>query len=283
MLRKILEFLGMLAGAFGLAMAVNLFYKPMAIFAGGIPGISIILLNLLGESFNDYLGIIILCVAVVFFMIQFAYMRREKLIKSTLTLTTFISLVQLTTPWTKTILISENILLMAIGGSILAGLGVGFIILNGYSFIGTLGIADILSGKLGIPPGRTVLMVESIVISSGSLVVGVEQAMISAIALYMFSKTIHSITFGMYQHKKLLIVSPKMDEIRTHLTKEVCAESSILMANNAINNLPQNLLMIIIRYDQFKLARDIIRQYDPHAFVIASDVTEMIGEGFRTL
>ncbi|MCB0291117.1 MAG: DUF2179 domain-containing protein, partial [Calditrichaeota bacterium] len=65
--------------------------------------------------------------------------------------------------------------------------------------------------------------------------------------------------------------------------REICTESSVLLAENAARFEQQNLLMIIIRYDQFRQARDIIRQYDPHAFVIASDVTEMIGEGFRTL
>lgn len=282
-MKKSIEFLGMLAGAALLAMAVNLFYKPAAIFAGGVPGISIVLLNILGKAFNPYLGIVILGVSLLFFGVQFAYMSRGKLLKATLTSLTFVLLVQLSTPFTEPVFISDNMLLMAIGGSILAGLGIGLIISNGYSFIGTIGLAEIITRRLEIPPSKSLLLVESAVIGSGIFAIGIEQAMISAIALYVLSKTVHSVTFGMYQYKKLLIVSRELESIRRHLTREICTESSVLLAENAARFEQQNLLMIIIRYDQFRQARDIIRQYDPHAFVIASDVTEMIGEGFRTL
>lgn len=45
MSRHTLEFSGMLTGVFLLAMAVKLFFKPAAIFAGGIPGLAIIVMN----------------------------------------------------------------------------------------------------------------------------------------------------------------------------------------------------------------------------------------------
>lgn len=275
--KKFFEFSGMLAGAFLLALAVNLFYKPAAIFAGGIPGLSIIVLNWLGEGFSNNLGVIIFLISLLFFAIQLNYMGRPKVLKATLTSLSFILLVQFSTP--GAVHISDNILLMAVGGSILAGLGISLIITSGYSFIGTIGLAEILSKKFAISPGKSVFYVESGVILLGSLVVGIEQAMISAIALYILTRTLHAMTYGMYQYKKLLIISPELERIGEHLTREICEHSSILSAENTARGVPQNLLMIFIRYDQFKQVRDIIRRYDPHAFVIASDVSEMIGEG----
>lgn len=277
--KKLLEFFGMLAGAFLLALAVNLFYKPAAIFAGGVPGLSIIVLNWLGGGFSDYLGVIIFLISLLFFAVQLNYMGKPKVLKATLTSLSFTLLVQFSTPATGAIHISENILLMAVGGSILAGLGISLIITSGYSFIGTIGLAEIITQKLAIPPGKSVFYVESGVILLGSLVVGVEQAMISAIALYILTRTLQAMTYGMYQYKKLLIISPELERIGEQLTREICEHSSILTAKNTARRIEQNLLMIIIRYDQFKQARDIIRRYDPHAFVIASDVSEMIGEG----
>jgi uncharacterized membrane-anchored protein YitT (DUF2179 family) len=108
-----------------------------------------------------------------------------------------------------------------------------------------------------------------------------EQAMISASGLYIL--TLNAMTYRMYQYKKLLIVSPAINRIGDPLASEICENSSILLAKNTARREEQNLLMIIIRYDQFKQARDIIRHYDSHAFAISPDVNEMIGEGFKTL
>lgn len=281
--RTLREFGGMLAGAAALAGAVNLFFKPMAIFAGGVPGIAIIIQNALGSGYYDCLGWIILGVSALFFIIQAVYSPKRRVLKGVVTSATFIALVQVSTPLTRDIAISDNLLLMAIGGSIAAGFGISMILISGYSFIGTVGLSEIISKRLEINPGRSVFYIESAVIVAGSLVIGAEQAMISALGLYVMTRTIHAMTFGLFQYKKILIVSPRLEAIRDDLTTEVCEEASVLLARNAARDEEQNLLMIIIRYDQFKRTRDIIRGHDPHAVVIASDVTEMLGEGFRTL
>ncbi len=273
----------MILGAALLAGAVNLFFKPMAIFAGGVPGLAIVVVNYLGPHYGDYLGVIILLISLLFFVVQFYFLGRRKVLKGVITTLTFTALVQLSTGWTNDILISQNLILMALGGSILAGAGISLILSNGYSFIGTVGLAEIITRRFEIPPGKSVMYVESVVILLGLVVIGPEQAMISALGIYVLSKTVHSLTFGMYSYKKLLIISPELERIREHLTREVCSDSSIIPAINAARGERQDLLMIVMRYDQFRTARDIIRQYDPHAFVIATDVTEIMGEGFRTL
>ncbi|NIT58841.1 MAG: hypothetical protein GWN00_22245, partial [Aliifodinibius sp.] len=130
----------------------------------------------------------------------------------------------------------------AIGGSILAGLGIGLILSNGYSFIGTIGLAEIITKKLEVSPGKGILMVESGVIVVGTLVIGIEQAMVSAIALYLLSKMVQSITYGMYQYKQVLIVSPELDHIKNRLTREISENSSVLIAQNAAREEEQNLL-----------------------------------------
>lgn len=273
----------MVLGTFLLAVAINLFFRPAAIFAGGIPGLAIIVLNIIGEAHFRYLAVIILAIQVVFIGVQWSFLGKGRTLKAVVTSLLMSAMVQLTIEPLARIQLSDNPLLMALGGSILGGLGVGLVLSSGFSFIGTVGIAEIVSEKLKIPPGKTVLYVEGCVLLAGALVIGFEKAMISAIGLYVLSRTVHALTFGTYPYKKLLIVSPELNPIRMELTRTVSDHSSILVAKNAARGVSQDLLMIVMRYDQYKQARDIIRRHDPRAFVMVSDVTELIGEGFKTL
>lgn len=281
--RNLYEFCKAALGTLLLSLAINLFYKPAAIFAGGVPGLAIILLNFLGNQFWDYLGLIILVISSLFWGIQWYFLGKRKVARATAASLMLVILVQFTTPITQGIIVSQNIILMAVGGSLLAGLGISLVITAGYSFVGTLGLAEILSRKWEMPPGKTLFIVESAQILLGTVVIGLEKALVSVIALYILSRTIQAVTFGMYQFKKLLIISPQLEPIRRELTAEISEDSSVLMAENAARHERQPVLMVIIRYDQFKRTREIIRRFDPHAFVIASDVTELIGEGFKTL
>jgi uncharacterized membrane-anchored protein YitT (DUF2179 family) len=92
-------------------------------------------------------------------------------------------------------------LLMSIGGSALMGLGISQVLLSGYRFVGSLGVAEILSDKLGIPTGRSILYLEGLIVLAGACIIGVNQALVSIIGIFIMSRTIDTLTAGKHQYK----------------------------------------------------------------------------------
>jgi uncharacterized membrane-anchored protein YitT (DUF2179 family) len=107
--------------------------------------------------------------------------------------------------------------------------------------------------------------------------------MVSVIGLYVLSKTINSVTYGMYQYKQLQIISHALADIRQVLDMEISPHSSIVKAENDFTGDNPDMLVLFIRYDQYKKVKDIIRRYDPNAFVAVADVNDLLGKGFRRL
>jgi uncharacterized membrane-anchored protein YitT (DUF2179 family) len=273
----------MLIGTLIMAVGINFFLRPAAIFAGGIPGMAVVFLHLIGTEYTPFFGLIVFSFQALFVCLQLAYFGPKKTIKGIVTAISFSIMTQLTIAPAKGIHISDNILLMSVGGSLLIGLGISLVLISGFRFVGTLGVAEIITEKSGIPPGKSVLYIESVLLLTGVFVIGLEQAMVSVIGLYVLSKTINSVTYGMYQYKQLQIISDALADIRQVLDMEISPHSSIVKAENDFKGQNSDMLVLFIRYDQYKKVKDIIRQYDPHAFVAVADVNELLGQGFRRL
>ncbi|MGD8835224.1 MAG: YitT family protein [Desulfobacteraceae bacterium] len=273
----------MLAGTLIMAVGINFFLRPAAIFAGGSPGMAVIFLHMIGTEYTHFFGLIIFCFQALFICIQLPFSGVKKTIKGVVTSIMFAIMTQLTIASARDIHISDNILLMSVGGSLFLGLGVSLVLISGFRFVGTLGIAEIVTEKTGIPPGKSVLYIESVVLLTGVFVIGMEQAMVSVIGLYVLSKTINSVTYGMYQYKQLQIISHALADIRQVLDMEISPHSSIVKAENDFTGDNPDMLVLFIRYDQYKKVKDIIRRYDPNAFVAVADVNDLLGKGFRRL
>ena len=175
------------------AIAISLFLRPANIFSGGIPGIAIIILHILGRNFHKYLGLIMFCLQILFLIIQLIFGGRSRLFKGIITAFIMSSLVQTITWFTLDVTISENSLFMAIAGSILLGTGIGLVLDTRFNFAGTVGIADMISQKTGISPGRVIFFIEAGILLFGTFVIGLEKALLSTIGIFVMGRTVNFI------------------------------------------------------------------------------------------
>ncbi len=268
--------INLLGGCLATATGISLFLRPANIFSGGIPGIAIILINILGQDFHKYLGIIMFVLQVICLIIQLIFGGRSRLVKGVITAFIMSSLVQTITWFTLEVKISENGLLMAIAGSVLVGAGVGLVLNSGFNFAGTVGIADMISQKLRMPPGKVVLLFESGILVFGTFVIGLENALISAVGIFLMGRTINYITFGRFHYRQLTIVSGQADQIAKVLQNEVKRDISLIRSENVTENRNQAVLMVLIRHDRLGIIQDLVQSQDPGALIVASNIDNLI-------
>ena len=168
-------------------------------------------------------------------------------------------------------------------GGVLMGAGLAIIFLRG----STTGGTDIISFLVKkwyphVPIGRMIMVVDCIIIGVSVLVFGnLESALYGLISLYCCSMVIDSIIYGLDKGSMVMVVSEKNDEIAAQIMDELERGVTLLKGQGAYTGTDRDVLMCAVRKQQFARVRAIIYEKDPNAFVIVSETSEVLGEGFK--
>lgn len=268
------DYLYVIIGAAIIAIGFNVFLLPNQIASGGVSGISIILEHIFGwkpgivqYSFNIPLFIS----GIIFLGAKFG----AKSLLGTLVLPAVVLLTAGVEPWTT------NPLLGSIFGGMMVGLGLGIAFRGGGSTGGTDLAAQIITKYTGLSLGKSVLLLDGLIVISAAVVFDIEKALYALIGLFVTTKTIDIVQLGFSQSKMIYIITNKQDEIRDAIYKEIDRGVTKLPAFGGYTNKERPILMVVAYQTEFTKLKHIIKMIDPAAFVIVSDAYEVLGEGFK--
>lgn len=173
----------------------------------------------------------------------------------------------------------------AVFGGIIMGAGLAIIFLRG----STTGGTDIISflvrkWKPHMSIGRLMMMVDCVIIAISIAVFGnMESGLFGLVSLFCCTKVIDSIIYGFDRGSMVTVVSDKNREIAAQIMQELDRGVTLLKGQGAYTNKDREVLICAVRKQQFARVRAIIYEKDPQAFVIVSEVSEILGEGFKTV
>jgi uncharacterized membrane-anchored protein YitT (DUF2179 family) len=268
------DYLYIILGAAIIAIGFNVFLLPNQVASGGVSGISTILNGVLGwkPGIVQYAFNIPLFIAGLFFLgAKFGI----KSFVGTLTLPAVVLFTSSWEPWTT------NPLLGALFGGISVGLGLGIVFRGGASTGGTDLAAQILAKYTGFSLGKSVLLIDGLIVLSAAIVFDIEKALYALIALFVTTKTIDIIQLGLSQSKMIYIITNKQEEIRNAIYKEIDRGVTKLPAIGGYTDQERPILMVVAYQTEFTKLKQLVKTLDPYAFVIVSDAYEVLGEGFK--
>ena len=79
----------------------------------------------------------------------------------------------------------------------------------------------------------------------------------------------------------MLIVSDQNDAITKRILEDIQRGVTVLKAQGAYTGEDKEVLLCVVRRQEVFQIRAVIKQTDPDAFIVVSDVGEIIGEGFK--
>ncbi len=261
-------------GAAIIALGFNVFLLPNQVASGGVSGISTILKGVFGwePGLVQYAFNIPLFIAgLIFLGARFGI----KSLVGTLVLPAVVLLTANWEPWTY------NPLLGALFGGITVGLGLGIVFRGGASTGGTDLAAQIITKYTGFSLGRSVLLIDGLIVLSAAVVFDIEKALYALIGLFVTTKTIDIVQLGFSQSKMIYIITNKQDEIREAIYKEIDRGVTKLPAYGGYTNEEKSILMVVAYQTEFTKLKQVVQIIDPTAFVIVSDAYEVLGEGFK--
>lgn len=277
----ILEFFGLILGCISMSVGINAFLKPHTIAPGGLSGLSVVLNKVTGIP----VSVIMLIIGVPLVLLTFKIMGVKNSMKTLFGTLLFSFMVQATDGLSRMNL-THDALLSAIAGAVLMGLALGIMFKFDASTGGTDLIALILSKKFpNLKPTQFMSCLDSmVVISAGIVNRSIETALYSGLALFIIVKTADIVMEGFESSKAFFIISEKEEELKSAITSELNRGLTIINARGGYTNQNKDLFLVVLNNKrQESSLKKLVKRIDPKAFLIVTDVHEVLGNGFKEI
>ena len=273
--RLLYDYTGLLVGSAILALALDWFTVPNRIAAGGVSGLATITHYIFGWP----VGITMLAVNVPLFAASFGIVGRRFGFRSLVGAVVSSVLVDVFAPFTRPLTFDP--LLASLYGGVLTGLGVGMTFYFGGSTGGTDLAARLLHHFTHIGLGRSFLIVDAAVIAWAAVAFNAELGMYALLSLFVASKTIDFLQEGTPLAKGAFIISDHADKIGQRVLTELDRGATTLRGRGLYTGKERDVLMVIVGRPQLRQLRLIVQSVDPKAFMVITDVADVLGEGFE--
>ncbi len=177
----------------------------------------------------------------------------------------------------------EDLLLSAIAGSVVLGLGLGIIFKSRGSTGGTDIPVALIKQKAGLSIGTGYYIVESGIILLVAVLLKDPKILIwGYINLFITTKITDLASEGLPYLKGVYVISPKVNEIKEDIFAEIDRGVTFFKALGGYEKEEKEVLFTVINRRQVPLLTDIVKDIDPDAFMIVTDVYDVLGYGFRS-
>ncbi|NLJ80887.1 MAG: YitT family protein [Firmicutes bacterium] len=275
--RKILGYLGVLLGVILTAFGISFFLIPAKIAAGGVSGLATVVFHL----FHFPAGMTMLLFNIPLFILStktIGPLFGLKTLFGAVTLSLLVDVFnKLAVP------VTGDLLLAAIYGGVISGVGLGLAFRSGGSTGGTDMAAQLIARAFSISVGQALLLVDGFVILLAGAAFGLELAMYALIAVFISTKTVDLVQEGGSSAKAILIISGQAPKIGETIMERLERGVTSLDGRGLWTKERKDILLVIVSRVEISRIQKIVLEFDKKAFLVISDVHEVLGEGFRQL
>lgn len=257
------------------AIAINVFFIPNKLLSGGIGGISIMVQYLLDIP----TGITVFVINLPIFIYGFKKVDKHFALYGSISMVVFSIVLTLTSGFGK-YTPSQDILIGAIVGGVLNGIGVGLLFKNRMCQDGLDVLATILRRKHGISLGNTLLGVNSLIVILSSLLFDFTLAIYTIIAIFMSSKLLDKVRVGFNVKKSVFIISDEGEALAEEIRNKLNRSVTFLQGMGSYKKLEKLVIYIVINSNEVVQLKNIVESVDKNAFTAINDVVEARGSTF---
>lgn len=282
--RPVRDYALMTLGICVAAWAIDAFLIPNKIAAGGVSGLATIIYYVLRDSFGFKLtvGIQMLLMNGVLLLIAMRARGLSYVAKTVYGAVGLSVMIDVFARFTMP-LATDDLLLAALYGGAVSGLGMGMVFRAGGNTGGTDIIGQLLSRWLPFGVGQIMLVADAAVTAVAGIVFGPKLALYGAVAIFVGSATIDLVLEGIAVEKAVWIISDSWQEIAAGITQDMGRGATKVEATGCWTGEPRGMLLVVVSRNELADLKSIVAAVDPSAMVTISNVHETIGEGFKEM
>lgn len=269
----------LLAGTIN-AFGVNIFLAPVKLYDSGVSGTSILLSQITPEYMT--LPIFLLILNIPLFVFGLKKQGLAFTVYSIFTVGVYSAFSYLITdilPIDVSIaspLAGEDLLLCALFGGVVSGVGSGLTIRYGGAIDGVEVMAVIFAKKIGITVGTFVMIYNVLLYMVCGIIMKSWILPLYSIVTYAAGlKTVDFVVEGFDRSKEVMIITEKPKEISEELMAAFDCGTTRISAVGGYSNQEKTIIYFVVNRFQIAKMRNIIQKTDPKAFVTISEVADM--------
>lgn len=278
---KFYDYLMIIIGTGILAFGIACFYDPIGLVTGGFSGLAIVIKHVTEPLIDGGIPLWLTNIAlnVPVFILSYI-LKGKKFIGKTLFGTLMLSAWLMVLP--EIDMAEGDLMIAALFGGVCAGAGIGFVIRVGATTGGTDMVSALVQLKLRhFSIVQILLVIDGIVVLLGLLIFGIRPTLYAMIGIVVQTKVSDLVVEGFNYSKAAYIITNEHEEVAKRIMTELERGVTGLQAKGMYTQQDKCVLYCIVTQKEIIGLKDIVNEVDPSAFVIVSDVKEVLGEGFQ--
>lgn len=259
------------------ALGVGLLLVPYNFIDGGISGVSFLISHFSGLE----MGIFILCLNLPFFLIGIKMLGKKFIIASVISIASYGVFLLLFGLIPNRIIETDQIILPAIFGGLLSGIGSGLTIRMGGSLDGVEVMAILINRKTDISVGKLVMAFNVVIMIIAGFVFEWENALFSIIAYAVGINAIDFVVSGLDKLKNVIVITNHGDKVATAISENFGQGITVIDSKGFYSKEHRSFIYFIVSRFELSLLKDIVTTVDPDAVISITETTEVLGKNMR--
>lgn len=278
---KPLSFAALLAAGIINAFGVTVFLFPVRLYDSGISGLSMFLDQITPAFLTLPLFLLILNLPIFIlglkkqgfaFTVYSAFTIGVYSLMAYLIMDVFPIDVSVISP-----LAGSDLLLCAVFGGVISGIGSGLTIRFGGAIDGIDVLSVLFAKKLGLSLGAFVMIFNTtLYIICGIVLKSWILPLYSIVTYYVGSHTVNFIVEGFNRSKCAMIVTTKAGEITAEISKAFGSNGTIVNAVGGYSGESKEIIYFVINHFQINKLKQIVHKIDESAFISLQEVSDII-------
>ncbi len=263
------------------AFGVTIFLFPVRLYDSGISGISMLLDQITPSYLTFSIFLLLLNIPIFLFGLKkqgltFTIYSIFSIIIYSLS-AFFITNVLKIDISTSSPLAENDLLLCALFGGVVSGIGSGLAIRFGGAIDGIDVLSVIFSKKLNLSIGSFVMIFNAIFyLICGIVIKSWILPLYSIVTYFMGSKTVDYIIEGFDKSKCAMIITNNIDEVSKKIKENFKASGTIVNAIGGYSKDEKHIIYLIVNRFQINKLREIVQETDKDAFISILEVSDVI-------
>jgi uncharacterized membrane-anchored protein YitT (DUF2179 family) len=256
------------------AINLNLFLAPSELAPGGVSGAAIIL-----NKFTAWpIGLLMLSMNIPLIIVGFRYLGRFIFLIRTLYVVILFSLgVDLLAPWLPAGGVTDNLMLNALYGGVIGGIGTGLIYRGQGTSGGTGVLARVLQFKTGLPISQLYLFIDGGIVLVAGLVFGWDKALFAMVTLYVWGIAADQILEGPSVVRTAMIVTDRPKEVTEAVFRRLQLGITAWPAKGMFTEEDHTVLFFAVSRPNVDALKTIVLEADRQAFIVIAHGHQTVG------
>ena len=278
--QKLLDYLFIALGSLIQAVAMRLFLIPGLMVSGGISGAA----QIINYFTNFPIGVMVLVGNIPLLALGWRHLGGRRFALRTATAVVLFSLF---TDGLAFVLprngMTEDMVLDALYGGVLLGIGLGFV----YRGRGTSGGTDILGRILnhyrGVAISQAYLLTDGLVVLASGFAFGWNRALYGLMVIYVSGLAAEMVSEGNSLYRTTFIITNKPQEVTERICTVLERGVTLIPGTGGYTGQARTMLYCVLSRAEISVLKTIVTEIDPQAFMVIGQANEALGEGFRPL